>query len=118
MKSTAQRDERRRHRRSRENWTAAVGFEEDRDLVPATTRDVSVGGACMRSSLDATPGDSLIVVLSTKDRAMPALATVVKAETDSNGSRLLHLRFGWLSDASRDKLAAVTHTYDDGANDA
>jgi hypothetical protein len=102
-------DERRHHSRTRQSWTAAVGFEDDRDLVPATTRDVSVGGACVRSSLPAAPGDSLVVVLSMKDRAVPALATVVQTEAAPDGRRVLHLRFGWLSEASHDKLAAVTH---------
>jgi hypothetical protein len=56
-----------------------------------------------------------VLVLSAKERTMPALATVVRAETVADGRRLLHLRFAWLSEASRDKLARVTNVSLDDA---
>lgn len=85
-----------------------MGFKDAQDLVDARTLDISLGGVCLRGPIAAVPGDEMLVLVSLKDRIVPALATVVRSENISAEEVKLHLEFNWFSDFGRDKLARLT----------
>jgi hypothetical protein len=100
--------ERRRYPRARFGWRAAIGYLDEKDLVLAKTQDISLGGVRVRGKLSAVPGDEILVLLSLKDRTVPALATVVRSEIVGTDEVELHLEFTWFSEFGRDKLARLT----------
>ena len=106
--------ERRGQPRVRFKWKAAIGYRDEQDLVPAVTSDVSATGVRLLASFPALPGDELLVVLSLKDRTVPVVATVIHSENVSSEVVGLRLRFSWLSEVSKDKLALLTGATDDG----
>lgn len=100
--------ERRRHRRANFTWKAAVGPDDTLDLVPATTTDVSVGGVRLHGHLTASPGDDVLVIMSLKNRTVPARATVIKSEIVDEDTVELRLEFTEVSDLTKENLAKLT----------
>ena len=100
--------ERRQYPRAKFAWRAAVGRRDTVELVGATTVDVSLGGLCLLAPLSATPGDELLVLMSLKDRTVPALGTVVRSEILGPDEMKLQLQFDWFSEFGRETLARLT----------
>ena len=99
--------ERRAHPRMSLPWDAAVGFANEFDLLRATIEDISGGGVCIRTALEAGPGDELLVILSTEEESIAALARTVRAEAIGPEEFRLHLQFRWLQESSRQSLAQL-----------
>lgn len=99
--------DRRQHPRIDLTWDTAVGYTNEWELVQATVEDVSGGGTCIRTTLNPTPGDELLVVLSLEDETIAALARVVRSEAAGPDTFKLHLQFRWLQESSRHNLARL-----------
>jgi hypothetical protein len=100
--------ERRGSPRAKGTLKADIGYRDEQDLFPATTKDFSLSGICLRASFAAAPGDELLVLLSVGGRTAPATATVVKSENVDNDTVELRLKFSWLPNFSMRKLAGLT----------
>lgn len=107
MTQTSRREhraERRTHPRAVVQWKTAIGYVDQRELVRGTLRDVSTGGLCVRAPLMAMPGDEVLVLLSLKERTLPAIATVIRSENFAVDDIELRMRFTTLPGMSRDRL--------------
>ncbi|MHB8465110.1 MAG: PilZ domain-containing protein [Acidimicrobiales bacterium] len=95
--------ERRQDSRATVCWKAAVGRLDDIDLVLARTRNVSLGGICVRGSFVAVPGDDVVLLVSMKDRTIPVVAMIVATQLLEDEAEL-RLKFSSLTPAGRAAL--------------
>jgi hypothetical protein len=109
---TSHRDDRRRFPRAQFTWRAAIGHKDEQELVNATTHDISMGGVCVSGPLSAVPGDELVLLLSLKDRIVPAVGSVIRAEIVSPDEVKLHMEFSWFSEFGLATLSRLTRVRD------